>query len=243
MNLIIDIGNSFSKLFVFQEKQIIESFIVKDLDKKCIIDLKKKYKLISSVIISSVIGIKNSVSLFVEKEMENAIFLSHKTKLPIENMYKTKKSLGYDRIAAAVGANNIYRNTDVLVIDAGTAITFDFVNNKNQYLGGNISPGLSTRFKALNTFTKKLPMLSKEEDFLFFGNTTNSAIISGVQKGIIYEIEGYIDELKKKNNDFRVILTGGDAFFFESKLKNIIFAEQNLVSIGLNTILKYNVKN
>jgi type III pantothenate kinase len=101
---------------------------------------------------------------------------------------------------------------------------------------------MEMRFRALNRFTEKLPLLGSAENYSDFGNTTDSAIISGVQKGIIYEIEGYINEAESKFNDLKVILTGGDAKFFDKILKKRIFVEPNLICIGLNTILEYNVK-
>jgi type III pantothenate kinase len=176
------------------------------------------------------------------KYTKKIIYLDRNTRLPIINNYKSKVSLGKDRIAAAVGANTIFPNSNVLVIDAGTALTFDFVSDNNEYMGGNISPGMQMRFKALKTFTSKLPLLDKSEEFYLTANNTNDAIISGVQSGIIFEMDSYINEYKKKYNDLKVILTGGDSFFFEYKLKNRIFAKPFLTAVGLNRILEYNAK-
>ena len=139
-----------------------------------------------------------------------------------------------------MGANNIFPDTNVLVIDLGTAITFDLVNNKNQYLGGTISPGLNLRFKALNQFTDQLPLLEKREKFDIIGNDTHSAIISGVQTGIKFEIEGYIHQLQNDYDRLKTILTGGDAIFFDKMLKNTIFVNLNLNFVGLNIILEFN---
>lgn len=240
MNLIIDIGNSLTKLACFEDNKIIELSQQSRLEKKNIYELVARYNSMNSLIISSVQHIANDDYQEIFRQFNKTIFLNSDTELPIENLYQSKKTLGYDRIAAVVGANSIFPNQNILVIDAGTAITFDFINSKSQYIGGNISPGLNMRFRALNNFTGKLPLLSAKENFNLIGNSTEEAIISGVQNGMIFEIKSYIYKLKKKYSDIKVILTGGDSFFFEKSLKNLIFAESNLVLIGLNKILDFN---
>ncbi|NJK84871.1 MAG: type III pantothenate kinase [Bacteroidales bacterium] len=150
--------------------------------------------------------------------------------------------MGKDRLAAAVGAYTIYPYFNVLVIDAGSAITFDMVSESGEYLGGNISPGLEMRFRALHEFTSKLPWVSKNENFPDAGFDTESSIVCGVQWGIINEIEGYILNYLAKFQNIKIILTGGDANFFDKKVKSPIFVVPNLVLIGLNQILKYNDK-
>ena len=148
-----------------------------------------------------------------------------------------------DRLAAVVGANYLQPGMDLLVIDAGTAITYEVIEASGTFVGGNISPGMSTRFKALHAFTKKLPLLNEPEDVLFIGNDTESAIQSGVVNGIIFEMDGYIDSLRIKYPSLLVFLTGGHSFYFARKLKNANFADINLVFTGLNRILEYNVEN
>ena len=177
---------------------------------------------------------------YLESTFDFFIDLNEYTNIPIKNLYDSKSTLGKDRLAAVIGANNFYPKSNVLVIDMGTAITFDFINKKDQYLGGSISPGLEMRFSALNHFTGKLPLLKKNEKFSLIGSNTESAIISGVQNGIIFEIDSYINNIKKEYEDLKTILTGGDAIFFDKKLKNTIFVDLNLNFIGLNTILEYN---
>jgi type III pantothenate kinase len=136
----------------------------------------------------------------------------------------------------------MFPDKNVLVIDAGTAITYDILLKDKKYLGGNISPGILTRFKSLHTFTGKLPLLNINEKVRgLYGDTTESAITLGVQNGIIYEITGTIEAFKEKYDDLMVLFTGGDAFFFEKSLKFCIFVEPNLTAIGLNKILKLNV--
>ena len=169
--------------------------------------------------------------------------LDQHTELPIENLYETPEILGKDRLAAAVGANELFPDQNLLVIDAGTAITYDLVSEKNQFIGGNISPGLEMRFKALNHFTGKLPLVNYCDDFEPIGRNTTDAIRAGVQNGILFEMEQNIDFFNKKYQNLQVIMTGGDADFFVKKLSNHIFVQFNLTLIGLNRILEYNAKN
>lgn len=168
------------------------------------------------------------------------MFLNSKTKVPLINKYSTPKTLGFDRIAAAVGANFLIPNSNLIIIDIGTALTIDFVNDKNEYIGGNISLGIDMRFKALNEFTDKLPLIKKDDKRSLIGTSTETAIRNGVMNGIAYEIEGVINKLEEDFTNINTFLTGGDAFFFDKLYKNNIFANANLVLIGLNRILEYN---
>ena len=173
-----------------------------------------------------------------------AIILNNKTLLPFNNLYKSKKTLGNDRIANIAGALTFYPKNSILAIDAGTCITYDLINSNNQYLGGAISPGIKMRFSSLNHFTGALPSLKpKKESVEIIGNTTNSSIQSGVINGVIFEISAYIEKIKKTNPDIKVILCGGDSSFLADRLKNSIFVCPNLTLIGLNSILKYNTKS
>jgi len=170
------------------------------------------------------------------------LVLTHETPLPIENKYHTPETLGKDRLAAVVGAAFLMPNFDVLVVDAGTAITFDFIDAKKNYLGGNIDAGLELRLKALHTFTKKLPLVKPVKEVPLLASDTEMALAAGVLNGIIFEIDSYIDTLKIEYPRLSTFLTGGSSIFFEKKLKNSIFAEKNLVLIGLNYILQYNAQ-
>ncbi len=243
MNLIIDIGNTFTKVFLFEGKKINFSQQIKTSQKDKIFSIIDPKEPIKNAIISSVIELDSRFYEQLRNLAGNLVVLDEFTVLPIVNKYESAASLGKDRIAAAVGAYTIFPETNVLAIDAGTALTFEFISDKGAYLGGNISPGLSMRFKALNYYTGKLPLVDKNNDFPLLGKNTEEAIIAGVQNGIIFEIDNYVKELKSKYSDLKVILTGGDSFFFAHKLKSPIFAELFLTAIGLNTILKYNVKN
>ena len=243
MNLIIDIGNTFTKINLFENKQMSFSHKIKTDRYNELFSIINDEENIKNTIISSVIKLDNSFIENLRKVCDDLIILDEFTNIPLINRYESVASLGKDRIAAAVGAYTIFPKTNVLAIDAGTALTFEFISEKTEYLGGNISPGLSMRFKALNYFTNKLPLIEKKENFPFLAKNTEDAIVSGVQNGIIFEIDNYIKELRCKYPDLKVILTGGDSFFFAHKLKSPIFAELFLTAIGLNTILEYNVKD
>lgn len=234
--MIIDQGNSSSKVSVFEGDDIILS---QRYEKLNISDLEgiKKAQGWESAILSSVVGEDAILNEWLKSNSNEFVQLDHTTPLPIGNLYKTPNTLGKDRIAVCVGANYLQPNQNLLVIDAGTAITYDIVNAENNYVGGNISLGLDMRFKALNTFTKKLPIISKEEEVPLTGRETKEAILSGVTNGLTYEIDGFIDAYKAIYPKLLVFLTGGNAKYFEKRIKNRTFVVQNLLSIGLNRIL------
>ena len=190
MNLVIDIGNTFMKLFVFEENNLLHFNQCKTTNQDKIAIYLDEYQKISNSIISSVSDISDSLLAIVNGFCQKVIILDHQTPVPVKNLYKTPESLGLDRLAGIVGAYNIYKQQNVLAIDAGTALTFDFINKKGEYTGGNISPGLYMRYNALNYFTKKLPLLEVQESFPFWGSSTHEAIVAGVQNGIIFEIDG-----------------------------------------------------
>ncbi|RXQ89888.1 type III pantothenate kinase [Ancylomarina salipaludis] len=240
MNLIIDIGNTQTKYAIFNGKEMLEfcESHISDLD--LIKVWQEKYPDLDAAIVSSVQGRPDAFLKSLESEVDNLIFFDQNTLTPLENLYESKETLGYDRLAACVGANALSPNANLLVIDAGTAITFDFVSAENQYLGGTISPGLAMRFKALHTFTKKLPLLEKSETYALLGKNTSQAIISGVQNSLLFEIDSYINQLKQKHSEAKIFLTGGDSEFIHSKLKHVTFCDRSLLLYGLNAILNYN---
>ncbi len=244
MNLTIDIGNSNTKISRFENNKFVDSFIAaNECDMLQLIQNKINKNDINAIIICSVKeNIPQSV-MSLNQTVKNLIVFSNKNIIPIVNLYSSPETLGLDRLCSAVGANFLFPNCNCLIIDAGTAITFDLLNNKGEYLGGSISPGLTTRYKALAHFTKKLPELIYNEEFNFPGNNTENSIHAGVQYGVLYETEGYINNLEKEYSDLHVIVTGGDINFFERNLKKTIFAEPNLVAIGLHRILEINEKN
>jgi len=241
MNLIIDAGNTRVKIAVFDESELIYNEVF--TNENCIeVALKtvEKYKC-EHGIISSVGAIKKSEILFLKSKI-NLIELTSEVKIPFKNKYSTPKTLGVDRIALVSSAISNFPDKNVLIIDAGTCITYDFVNNKACYFGGAISPGVSMRYKSLNVFTKKLPLLEPSNEYSLIGDSTITSIHSGVILGVINEIDSAIYEYKKKNSDLTVVLTGGDVNFLSNKLKNSIFANPNFLLQGLNTILTYNLQ-
>ena len=242
MNLVIDIGNSQTKVAIFDAGEIVQTICMKELSITRLDELKRLYPGLNQAILSSVADVDTALLKVLEKKFAFFIEFDHHTAVPIENLYESKETLGLDRLAAAVGGISLFPGKDLLVIDAGTAITFDLIDKNKRFLGGNISPGLKTRFRALHTFTKKLPEIECADEWPDIGKTTEEAIRAGVQNGIIFEIDGMIDHVRKNWPACQVILTGGDLFFFDKKLKNTIFVKFEITLIGLNRILEYNVE-
>ena len=240
MNLVIDVGNSLVKLAVFEEdtiksKKTIElNFIRKNID-----DLKIKYQQLDKAIISSVGKLKKTDIAHI-KENFDLLELNASTKLPFKNCYKTPSTLGMDRVALVSASIQQYPKRNVLIIDAGTCITYDFVSDRNEYLGGAISPGIRMRYQSLNNLTAKLPLLDLEEPKNIIGDSTKDSIHSGVVFGVLMEIEGIIKYYTLKFEDLTVILTGGNANFLSKQLKSSIFANSNFLLEGLNYILQFN---
>ena len=242
MNLAIDIGNSLTKVAIFDAAEIVQTICMEELTIARLGDLKRIYPGLNKAILSSVADINTELLKELKKKYNFFIQFDHQTAVPIENLYESKETLGLDRLAAAVGGMSLFPGKDLLVIDAGTAITFDLIDKNNRFLGGNISPGLKTRFRALHQFTNKLPEIEAADQWSDIGKTTEEAIRAGVQNGLIFEIDGMIDHVRKNWPECQVILTGGDLFFFDKKLKNTIFVKFEITLIGLNRILEYNAE-
>ncbi|MDO1501536.1 type III pantothenate kinase [Winogradskyella maritima] len=242
MKLIIDVGNTLVKCAVFQDSEIVEhvsfklSRFVSELK-----SLRKAFPAIEKAIISSV-GRLNERQLHVLRQHFKLLQLNSDTKLPFKNLYATPKTLGVDRLALVSASVKFYPDKNVLIIDAGTCVTYDFITSENHYLGGAISPGLRLRYKVLNNLTANLPLLDTKAPEHFIGNSTNEAIHSGVVNGLSREIDGVINDYGAKYPDLTVILTGGDAKLLSNQLKNSIFAVSNFLLEGLNFILDYNSK-
>ncbi len=168
--------------------------------------------------------------------------LTHETPLPIRNAYATPQTLGRDRLAGAVGAWRLFPGENVLVLDAGTCLKYDFVRSDGTYLGGSIAPGLGMRFAALEHFTARLPLVGLRDGDGLVGTTTETAIRTGVQLGAQFEAEGFWEAYAEQMGVRRLVLTGGDADFFAARLKMPLFAAPHLVLIGLTTILEHNVR-
>lgn len=233
--LAIDIGNTRIKAGVFENNMLQTVFNFEDLEglKLYCDELDSETPLIIS-------NVTNDSLTAFHQYFTYLIVLDHQTRIPISNQYKTPETLGNDRLAAVIGANGLYPGFNNLVVDIGTCIKYDFVTEKGVYIGGSISPGLDIKFKALNQFTGKLPLAQKSFSIREFGDSTESALISGVMFGTLSEIQGFIDRYNKLNKNINIILTGGDAPYFANKLKGTIFAEPDLVLKGLFEILNYN---
>lgn len=236
MNLIVDIGNTLTKFATFKGQTLLYRG---EGDWKVVKEFLLKNS-IKNVIVSSVVKESNLTILLNDYDFSSFIELSSTTKVPIVNLYKSPKTLGDDRLANVVGAKSLYPNRNVLVIDAGTCIKFDAITSEGEYFGGAISPGLRMRFKALEHFTGKLPLIEPKHNVELIGDTSENSILSGVVNGSVAEIEAIIAQYKLVYENLTVILTGGDASFFDNELKSNIFVEHNLTLIGLNEILRYN---
>lgn len=241
MNLIIDIGNTRVKAALFKNDLLIEKKLynqVSEILSDVVFILRAK-----QAIVGSVVDGLDSFYTNLNTIIPTVIYTSN-TKVPITNLYQTATTLGSDRLCASVGGYYLYPDSNVLVVDAGTCIKYNFTNSKNEYLGGGISPGIQMKFKALHQFTSKLPLVETDyDDIDLIGNNTSKSILSGILNGSIAEIDGIINQYKLLYPDVICILTGGDSEYLAKRLKNSIFAHQNLVLKGLNDILNYNLEN
>ena len=239
MNLVVDIGNNFFKLGIFENSNLVFSFFEKN--DKIDVEIEKiirSYSKITSALISNVSSVKindilNKLNIKIYELDSTFIF-------PFKLNYKTPESLGNDRLALAAAATILYPNSNNLVIDAGTCITIDFINNNNHFMGGSISPGVKMRYDSLNHYTANLPLLKNENSFNYPGDSTNASIHAGIIGGVSNEINGFIKQINSRNDKVNVILTGGDAKILSKTLKITIFANQNFILEGLNIILNLN---
>ena len=238
MNLVVDIGNTAVKLAVMESGKAAELLTDSSAGFEAGAAFIKKYESLPAIV-ASVRSNSDKVATLVRRLLPRALVLTHETPLPIKNLYASPQTLGKDRLAAAVGAAHLFPRQNVLVVDAGTAITYELVSSKGEYLGGNISPGIDMRFKALHRFTGRLPLCRRAENYVAVGFDTQSAIAAGVLSGVLYEVEANVEQFSLKIPNLKVILTGGDADFFVNRLKKAIFAACDLVLIGLNRILEH----
>lgn len=242
MNICIDQGNSKLKMALFDDAHLVADYLCKDSALALLDELLFNYK-IEKAIYSSVSGYNEELMAHLKTNVAHFMQMHTSVRLPIVNDYATPESLGVDRLAAAVGAYSLRPNTNLLIIDAGSAITYDFVTAEGHYKGGNIAPGLKMRLRALHEYTANLPMVTvlEEETYPLFGSSTQEAIAAGVLNGITHEMNGYISELVYKYGNICVFLTGGNLSYFHNRLNLTTFAEKNLVMHGLNQILECNV--
>ena len=241
MNLILDFGNTRAKVAKVKHGKVVDIEAFGYEQTEAIAKFTRTEEAYSGIIVGSVKDLADPQLVAIINALpQKPLILNHKTPIPIRNGYQTPETLGLDRLAAAAGAYNIYPNRNVLVIDIGTAITYDLINSHGVYLGGNISPGVNLRLHALHTFTSKLPLVEANFSTPLFGKNTVEAIQAGVFLGIVAEIDGMIERFSTIYSNLTVILTGGDANNFAKNVKNPIFVNLNIVIEGLNSILEYN---
>jgi len=240
MNLVLDFGNTRVKAALFENQKIISRNIYSNV--KELIDDKPFYHKASHIIIGTV---TSEHQLFIEsvKEKNKILLFEAKTPIPLKNLYMSASTLGSDRIAASIGAWSFFPDQNVLTIDAGTCIKYNFVNSQNEYIGGAISPGILMRLKAMNHYTSRLPLI--EPDFNYeklTGQSTQESLLSGALIGAVAEVDEMINRYNREHKNLMVALTGGDSVYLSKQLKNRIFANPDLVLAGLNTILNFNIE-
>lgn len=239
MNVVLDFGNTRIKLGCFDGETLLQYIIYDQWDELTVAltQLKPHHIMVCSVVELTALQLSQ-----INKIAPSFIFL-HNTPIPIINLYKSASTLGSDRLAAAIGANFLNPNKNILVIDAGTCIKYNFVSKNNEYVGGGISPGLQMRFKALQHFTDKLPLVSFDENYnQLIGTDTQESIKMGVQLGLIAEVKEIIAQYISNFKDINIVLTGGDTSILQKGLKNNIFADPNLILKGLNRVLNYQLE-
>ncbi len=238
MNLVIDYGNTLVKAAVFSDDEMVFNQTEPLLQVRHLRSILKEFN-ISCSIVSSVIFRNESIYRLLEAKSK-LIDLNFLTPVPVLNHYKTPETLGTDRIANLTGATFFFPAKNVLVISAGTCITYDVITSDSDYYGGNITPGLDMRLRSLNTFTARLPLVKKEKTKKLVGTSTSSSILTGVIQGTINEMNGLIKSYRKMYPRLQIVLTGGDTGYFERTLEYKIFAAPHLALYGLNEILRFN---
>jgi type III pantothenate kinase len=236
-NFVIDIGNTRLKTALFEEGKVL---LEKDFeDFGTFLEAAGTFEF-QHAIVSSVTYSKEQLEELLGFSF---LFLDKNTVLPMKNKYATPETLGVDRKAAVIGGRSKIKSGPILAVDLGSCITYDFLDEKDNYLGGAISPGLRMRFRSMHQQTARLPLVELESGAIpdFVGNSTVSCLRSGVYFGILNEINGFIQKYQEQYHDLKVIICGGDSKIFESLTKDHIFVIPNLILYGLDRILSYNV--
>ncbi len=238
-SLCIDIGNTKTKFGLFEEAELVHALSIKneelDINNALFLDYVLEACIVSSVN-------PQAEKILNLDRYEHVVHLNHKSRLPFKLDYETPETLGKDRIAVTAAAHHLFPKQNSLIIDAGTCITYDFLTKTGVYKGGAISPGIQLRLRAMNDYTGKLPLVNWQMDQKpeMLGRSTIASMLSGVVNGLIQEMNGFISDYESRHEQLKILLTGGDSKFFEKELKNGIFADPNLVLIGLHEILQYN---
>ena len=238
-NLVVDEGNTLCKIAVLDKNEVLCEVSAKEFDMAMVEQMLSKHRLESAIVASTRAGAER-ICEELRTKVATVLHFTSQTEVPIGVDYASRQTLGTDRIAAAVGVVRGMGIENALLVDMGSAITFDIIEN-GAFRGGNISLGVAMRFKALHDYTASLPLCSATEPNGEFGKSTNEAIEQGVMQGILHEIEGYVERVSAEKPKKCIIFCGGDAESFVNRIKNAIFAPRKLMFTGLNTILEYNV--
>ncbi len=237
--LTIDIGNQRTKTGLFQDFQLTEQLTFLHKDVKDLLNFLQEIE-VQSVIISATSVINQDILQILKVRSKEVLILDENTPLPIEIQYLTPSTLGRDRLAAAVGASTLFPGSNLLIIDAGTCITYDFVTSGPVFIGGNIAPGLQMRLKAMDQMTANLPLVQLPTEVTWIGRSTEEALQMGSSVGVLWEIQGYVEYAHRHYGEITVLLTGGDADFLVKHMKTRIFVYPNLILTGLHQILMHN---
>jgi type III pantothenate kinase len=239
MNLTLDIGNTRIKIIVFEDTVPVYRIVTGRLSLKLLREILKTFP-VQYCMCSSVVSVDKGIVKLLRTIPH---FITFKSSIPVRNKYKTPSTLGSDRLANAIAGAFLFPGKNVLIVDTGTCVKYDFVNAKGEYLGGSISPGMEMRFRSMHEFTGKLPLVQYEKVSLLTGNTTVTAMQTGVITGMREEIKGFINLYKNRFGNVKIILTGGDMQRFVNDLNLSIFAAADLVNIGLNEVIRFNSKD
>lgn len=241
MNLVIDVGNTRVKYAFFDGNELKESGFETALLVEKLRTLKR-----SGIHVDSLLSGSGKVDAVIEREIaelsDSCLVADSLMDLPLALGYDTPETLGFDRIAICAGAMILFPGNHLLVIDSGTAVTFNYVTETGIFVGGNISPGMETRFKALNQFTARLPYVEARKEYGGIGKNTPDAILNGVMNGLLFEIRGYIDDFIMQYPNGKVLVTGGNTPFLEQKMPEAVHFNKYLGLIGLNYILEHHKK-
>lgn len=240
MNFVVDFGNTRIKAAIFDGSELQHVYVFNST--QGLIEGLKEIPEYTNCLVASVTNQHNEFLKALPKNKQVILF-SATTPIPLKNLYKSAATLGSDRIAASIGAFSFYPNQNVLTIDAGTCLKYNFVTSQNEYLGGAISPGLTMRLKAMKEFTHALPLIEIDKTYVdLIGTNTKDSLLSGALIGAVAEVDGIISKYLLNYANLQVVLTGGDADYLGKQLKNRLFANQNILLYGLNTILNYNLE-
>lgn len=241
MNLVIDIGNTRLKYAFFQQGNKIGVGYGQEEMFRQVEDYVRAGEPLR-ILLSGSGKIEDSLRNALMRYANYWLEAHPGIPLPVSIGYETPETLGFDRLAGCIGARLFFPGKDLLVVDSGTAITYNYLSKAGVFLGGNIAPGQEIRFRSLHLCTDKLPYVEAASELKEYGKNTHDAIRIGVMKGILWEVNGCIAEFLHNNPEGQVVVTGGNSVYLEEKLPPSVFFEKHLGLYGLNEILEYNKK-